>query len=90
VETIAGSPAIDAGDPTAMAGVGGVAMFDQRRMPYDRVEDGDGDMTSRIDIGAFEVQSSITPACDFGEDGVCDVEDVDDLVMEIVAGTNNP
>ena len=49
------SPAIDAGDPSAIAGVGDLPEFDQRSEPYSRVCDGDGDGTARIDIGAFEV-----------------------------------
>src|SRR5262249_21693161 len=48
-----GSPAIDAGDPNAVAGVGTVPQYDQRGFPYTRVIDGDGDGGSRIDIGAF-------------------------------------
>ena len=36
-----GSSALDAGDPSAMAGVGDVPLFDQRGMPYARVADGD-------------------------------------------------
>jgi hypothetical protein len=43
-----GSPAIDAGDPSAMAGVGDTPEFDQRGSGFDRVV-GDG-----IDIGAYE------------------------------------
>ncbi len=43
-----GSPAIDMGDPTAMAGVDGVPAFDQRGEPYSRVVNG------RMDMGAFE------------------------------------
>ncbi len=35
-----GSPAIDAGDPANIAGVGGVPEFDQRGMPFGRVADG--------------------------------------------------
>lgn len=46
------SPAIDAGDPLAFAGFGGVPTNDQRGLS--RVADGNGDATSRIDIGAFE------------------------------------
>ncbi|MCA9101723.1 MAG: hypothetical protein KDA63_11260 [Planctomycetales bacterium] len=53
---LAGSPAIDVGNPTALAGMGGVPLFDQRGSPFDRVENG------RIDIGAFEVQSATLPA----------------------------
>ena len=51
---LVGSPAIEAGDPAAMAGVGTVPLFDQRVHPYVRVADRDGDGTSRIDIGAIE------------------------------------
>ena len=45
---LAGSPATNAGDPTAIAGMGNIPQFDQRGMPFGRVENG------RIDIGAFE------------------------------------
>ena len=31
---LAGSPAIDAGDPAALAGMGGIPMFDQRGAPF--------------------------------------------------------
>ena len=43
-----GSPAIDAGDPAAVAGVGNVPLYDQRGFAFSRVAGG------RIDIGAFE------------------------------------
>ena len=53
-----GSPALDAGDPAAVAGAGGVPQFDQRGGPFfTRVADGDGDGDPRIDIGAVEQQS---------------------------------
>ncbi len=88
---LAASPAIDAGDPTAIAGVGDVPEFDQRGMPYSRVRDGNGNMTARIDMGAFEVQKPFPrPACDFSGDSTCDIDDIDALIMEIVAGTNLP
>ncbi|MDZ4659144.1 MAG: choice-of-anchor Q domain-containing protein [Bythopirellula sp.] len=48
-----GSPAINAGDPSAVAGKLGVSLFDQRGEPFNRVFDG------RIDIGAYEAQSLI-------------------------------
>ena len=48
---LADSPAIDRGDPAAVAGVDGVPLFDQRGEPYARVVNG------RIDIGAHERQS---------------------------------
>ena len=52
-----GSPAIDMGDPAAIAGVGGVPLSDQRGDPFSRVADGNGDLVSRIDIGAYERQT---------------------------------
>ena len=48
---LSGSLAIDAGDPAAVAGVGGVPQFDQRGTGFGRVVNG------RIDIGAYEVGS---------------------------------
>jgi hypothetical protein len=48
---LAGSPAIDAGRP-GFAGI----QFDQRGAGFARVVDGNGDGSSVIDIGAFEVQ----------------------------------
>ena len=45
---LAGSPAINAGDPAAVAGMDGVPLYDQRGVGFDRVVDG------RIDIGATE------------------------------------
>jgi hypothetical protein len=48
-----GSPAINAGDPNAVAGANGVPEFDQRGEPFTRIFGG------RIDIGAFEAQSLI-------------------------------
>ena len=44
-----GSPAINAGDLNAVAGVDDVPLYDQRGKGFDRI-------VSRIDIGAFEVQ----------------------------------
>ena len=49
---LAGSPAINAGDLNAVAGVDGVPEFDQRGVPFGRVFNG------RIDIGAFEYQEA--------------------------------
>lgn len=43
-----GSPAINAGNPAAAAGIAGVPLYDLRGQPYSRVVGG------RIDIGAFE------------------------------------
>jgi CSLREA domain-containing protein len=64
-----GSPAVNAGDPAAMAGVGGVPEFDQRGAPFTRVYGG------RIDIGAFEAQPNPLPG-DYNFSGVVDAADV--------------
>jgi parallel beta-helix repeat protein len=58
IPLFAGSPAIDTGDPSAVAGAGEVSSFDQRREPFGRVFDGDGANGARIDIGAYERQSN--------------------------------
>ena len=52
-----GSPAIDAGNPSAVAGIGGVPEFDQRGEGFSRVLDvpGVNGSNARIDIGAYEV-----------------------------------
>jgi hypothetical protein len=49
-----GSPALDAGDPSAEVGPGAVPAFDQRGEPFERIFDGDGEGGTRIDIGAYE------------------------------------
>ena len=54
---LAGSPALDAGRPAAVAGVAGVPLHDQRGNLFTRVFDGDGSGGARIDIGAYERQS---------------------------------
>jgi hypothetical protein len=72
---LTGSPAIDAGNPSAVAGVGGVYLYDQRGNPYTRVWDGDGVGGARIDIGAVEVQTLPLPRAVYGDynaDGVVD------------------
>lgn len=52
---VAGSPAIDAGDPDFDgASFDPPITSDQRGEGFDRVVDGNGDGTARIDIGAFE------------------------------------
>ena len=72
-----GSPAIDAGDPAAMAGVDDVPDFDQRGSPFTRVFDGDGAGGARIDIGAFELQPPPGPSLpgDYNLDGMVDAAD---------------
>ena len=72
-----GSPVIDVGDPNVMGG------FDQRG--FARVFNG------RIDMGAVEYGSSSGfPDGDFNNDGLWNCLDIDALVDEIVAGTNDP
>ncbi len=68
---LVGSPAIDAGDPAAMAGVGGVPMYDQRGAPFERV------LGARIDIGAFEADPLPPPALpgDYNQNGKVDAAD---------------
>ncbi|MEO2046738.1 MAG: choice-of-anchor Q domain-containing protein [Pirellulales bacterium] len=53
------SPALDAGDPNAVAGVGGVPDYDQRGGSSVRVFDGNLSGTAQIDIGAYELQESV-------------------------------
>lgn len=84
----AGSPALDAGNPAAVAGVGGVPLYDQRGVPYTRVWDGDGGGGARIDIGAVEVQTQPLPRAVFGDynaDG--DVDGGDFVLARKTAGT---
>ena len=65
-----GSPAIDAGDPNAVAGIGGVPEFDQRGAPSTRVAGG------RIDMGAFELQPTAPELPgDYNLDGTVDTSD---------------
>ncbi|MEX2308964.1 MAG: choice-of-anchor Q domain-containing protein [Pirellulales bacterium] len=68
---LTGSPAIDAGDPGALAGMGDVPLYDQRGNPHSRVLGG------RIDIGAVEIEPPTGPALpgDYNLDGVVDAAD---------------
>jgi len=54
---LSNSSAIDAGNPSAVAGSGGVPLFDQRGEPFARVLNvlGINGNSNRIDIGAYEV-----------------------------------
>lgn len=76
-----GSPALNAGDPSAVAGQNDVAMFDQRGTGFNRIEDG------RMDIGAYEVQV-VEPSADFDEDG--DVDGRDFLAWQRGHGITSP
>jgi hypothetical protein len=64
-----GSPAINAGDPAAVAAVNGVPVSDQRGAPFTRVYGG------RIDIGAFEFQTLDHLYGDFNYDVAVDSAD---------------
>ncbi len=66
---LAGSPAINAGDPNSVAGINGVPFRDQRGAPFIRVYGG------RIDIGAFELQPTDYVLGDFNRDGAVDAAD---------------
>jgi hypothetical protein len=66
----AGSPAFNAGDPAAVAGMDGVSEFDQRGSGFPRIFDG------RIDIGAFESQVIVPPlGGDYNQDAAVDIAD---------------
>ena len=67
-----GSPALNAGNPTAAAGQGSVPEFDQRGVGFGRVNGG------RIDMGSFELQEEPL-SCDFDGDLDCDIDEVDNL-----------
>ncbi len=71
-----GSPVIDAADPTA------TGTADQRGFEP-RV------VGAAMDMGSVEAGATAPVTCDFDGDGNCDLDDIDELVMEIVAGTNN-
>jgi hypothetical protein len=69
-----GSPALDAGDPSAVAGINGVPLYDQRGMPFSRIANGDDVPEATIDIGAFEWQPNPLPG-DYNYSGVVDAAD---------------
>jgi hypothetical protein len=73
-----GSPALDAGDPDAEAGMNDVSEYDQRGAPFVRVFDGDGAGGARIDIGAYEFIADDAVHALFGDynrNGVADAAD---------------
>ncbi|WP_148073081.1 choice-of-anchor Q domain-containing protein [Bythopirellula goksoeyrii] len=76
---LAGSPAIDAGDP----GFTSPPDFDQRGAPFVRVVDG-GEGGLRIDMGAVELQTVVDSA-DFDNDG--DIDGFDFLTWQRGFGT---
>jgi Dockerin type I domain len=74
---LVGSPVIDAGDPAAMAGSGGVPLVDGRGAPFTRVADGKLPAGAVIDIGAVEWQPHAPPELpgDFNLDGFVNAAD---------------
>jgi hypothetical protein len=78
------SPAINAGDPNAVLGEGGVPFHDGRGAPFLRVYGG------RIDIGAFEVQPNVLWG-DYNGDGFVNAADFtlwrNTTGMSVPAGT---
>jgi hypothetical protein len=75
-----GSPAIDGGDPFAVAGLDGVPDFDQRGPSFVRVFDAYGLEDPRIDIGAFELNTVISPPAFLGDYNKNDIVDSADYV----------
>ena len=73
---LVGSPAIDVGEASAIAGVGNVPLFDERGTPFTRVFNGDGVGTARLDVGAFERQA-VPPSVygDYNHNGLVDAAD---------------
>jgi len=76
---LSGSPAVDAGDPAILFSP---MEFDQRGVGYARVSN------VRIDIGAFEVQTSNQVSADFDDDG--DIDGTDFLSWQRGFGTPAP
>jgi hypothetical protein len=73
---LAGSPAIDRGDPEATPGQAGVPQFDQRGKPFARVRDGDAAEAIVMDVGAFEAPAPPPELLgDYNEDRTVDAAD---------------
>jgi parallel beta-helix repeat protein len=49
------SPAVNAGNPNAVAGALSIPEFDQRGTPFERIFSGAGQQFTRLDIGSFEL-----------------------------------
>jgi len=81
------SPAVDAGDPLAVAGMDDVPGFDQRGMPWGRVVNGDDVPEARIDMGAVEWQANPLGG-DYNFDGVVDAADYS-VWRDTVGSTND-
>ncbi len=83
---LAGSPAIDAGDPTFSP----PPDFDQRGAPFVRFFDDPSAPGGGIDIGAFELQTTPSVDPDFNNDGFINGVDIDLLQANIVTGPADP
>lgn len=72
---LAGSPAIDAGDPDANPPVFQAAdvLYDQRGEGFPRVQDGDSDGTAVVNIGAYEEDEAPTVTSTQPADAATDV-----------------
>lgn len=80
------SPAMDSGNPSALAGSGGVPSFDQRGNPFTRVFDGNNVGGARIDIGAFETGPGLVG--DYNRNGVVDAADYPVYRAQLTAGVS--
>lgn len=74
------SPAIGAGDPAAVAGVGSVPNNDHRGVGFPRIAGGS------LDIGAVEFTDLSCNPADFNADGVLNLDDIDVFVAAFLAG----
>jgi hypothetical protein len=83
---VPGSPAVDAGDPSAVAGMDDVPLHDQRGMPFSRVANGDDIPEARIDMGAFESQPNPLSG-DYNFSGIVDTADY--IVWRKTLGSTN-
>ena len=85
---VAGSPAIDAGDPNGCRdNSGALLQTDQRGFP--RHVDGNNDGTARCDIGAVEgVGGAAVPLIDFDGDGKSDITIYRDGVWYVIRSSN--
>lgn len=81
-DLLPGSPAIEAGDPSASGGLGGVPVYDQRGVPWTRVYDSDGTGSAIVDIGAYELHAT-TPSLPtlLGDYNLNSVVDAADYVL---------
>jgi hypothetical protein len=77
---LSGSPAIEAG-AVAVAGAGGVPLYDQRGTPFSRVVDYDNGGGARIDIGAVEMPQAPTVPTLLGDYNLNHAVDAGDYVL---------